>query len=176
MKTRTQALIVITLCSVFSSCGLMKPKAKNDESPERPESNLIGVVEMVNPEQRFVLIRTESRMSVAVGQEVTAVDAQGTESKLKVTPEKKPHYLTADIVEGDPKTGSLVMVRRSKDDPAKGPPKTSEMTTSADLVPLPIPPEQPPPLVQLVTTPIPQQAPAPELVPVSESALPPVVR
>lgn len=176
MKISAHALFVTTLCCVLSSCGLLKRQDKDDESSERSDSNLIGVVEMVNPEQRFVLIRTESRLSVAVGQEVTAVDAHGVESQLKVTPEKKPHYLTADIMEGDPQTGSLVMVRGSKIAPPKESPPSSEKPNTSDLVPLPIPPEQPPPLLQTGAQPIPPQGPVPEVVPVTEGSLPPVVR
>lgn len=183
MSPISRTLFAATLCLALVSCGLVKrfEKKKEADKPEKSESQVIGVIEMVNPEQRFVLIRTESRMTVAAGQEITAVDSAGVESKLKVTPEKKQHYLTADVLEGNPKTGHLVIHRTTAGSTTPVPPVAPPtQPSSTDLVPLPTVPEQPPPLPQalppITSSPIPAQPQAPPVEEPSVSSLPPVVR
>lgn len=183
MSPISRTLFAATLCLALVSCGLVKRfgKKKEADKPEKSESQVIGVIEMVNPEQRFVLIRTESRMTVAAGQEITAVDSAGVESKLKVTPEKKQHYLTADVLEGNPKTGHLVIHRRPVGAEIPTTPVTPPVQPSpSDLVPLPAVPDQPPPLPQslqpISASPIPAQPQPPAADEPSVSALPPVVR
>ena len=183
MSPISRTLFAATLCLALVSCGLVKRfgKKKEADKPEKSESQVIGVIEMVNPEQKFVLIRTESRMTVAAGQEITAVDSAGVESKLKVTPEKKQHYLTADVLEGNPKTGHLVIHRRPVGSEIPTTPVTPPVQPPpSDLVPLPALPDQPPPLPQslqpISASPIPAQPQPPPVEEPSVSSLPPVVR
>lgn len=91
---------------LLPGCSLFKKKPKPDTGPK---TTVVGVVEMVNPEQNYVLIRTEQPLGYGAGTELTVMDASGNESKLKLTPEKKGRFLTADIVSGQPQVASLVL-------------------------------------------------------------------
>lgn len=111
MRKFQPLLFGLTLLLLMPGCGLFKRKPKAPE--EAPKTVLIGVVEMVSPEQNYVLIRCEQMPDLAAGAELTALDATGTESKLKLTPERKNRYLTADIVQGSPRVANLVLYKRS---------------------------------------------------------------
>lgn len=76
------------------------------------QATLIGIIEMVNPEQNYVLIRCEPMPSLEPGAELIGLSATGARSKLILSPERKGHYLTADIKEGDPAVTNLVLVQR----------------------------------------------------------------
>lgn len=99
----------------LASCGLLKKKGpemvKGTENAAGGPTYLIGLVEMVNPEQKFVLIRTETKTTIPAGHLLTAIDATGARSTLKVSPENKQNFLTADITEGVPRIGNLVIYR-----------------------------------------------------------------
>lgn len=99
------------LCSCFIlSLVCLLPSCKSAKEPKKdPKVTLIGIVEMVNPEQNYVLIRCEQLLAIGPGTELTALDATGSISKLKLTPERKGRYLTADIVSGHPRVMNLVM-------------------------------------------------------------------
>lgn len=73
------------------------------------EVRLIGVVELVNPEQNYVLINCEQRLNIAAGTEIIAQNPDGSRAKLKVSPERKGTYITADILEGTPQLQDLVL-------------------------------------------------------------------
>jgi hypothetical protein len=107
-------ILACALLSLLGACSALKKKdglvEGSENSPEGP-TYLIGLVELVNPEQRFVLIRTEGAVKVPPGDQIIAIDATGAQSKLKVTPEKKQNFLTADILEGNPKVGNLIVHR-----------------------------------------------------------------
>lgn len=112
-------LFPLVLAVVLPGCGLFKKKEK--EKPAGPKTMLVGIVEMVNPEQNYVLIRCEVLPDFGAGTELVAVDATGTETKLKLTPERKGRYLTADILSGQPKVMNLVVRRTSGNEPLKVP-------------------------------------------------------
>lgn len=112
-------LFPLVLAVVLPGCGLFKKKEK--EKPAGPKTTLVGIVEMVNPEQNYVLIRCEVLPDFGAGTELVAVDATGAETKLKLTPERKGRYLTADILSGQPKVMNLVVRRTSGNEPLKVP-------------------------------------------------------
>lgn len=89
------------------SCASKKKTAKPEPSGK---STLIGIIEMVNPEQNYVLIRCEQLPSIAAGTELSALSSDGKKTKLVLTPERKGHYLTADIKEGNPEVSNLVLL------------------------------------------------------------------
>lgn len=99
------SLLLLTGCK-------SKPKAVDQPTGQ---ATLIGIIEMVNPEQNYVLIHCEPMPSLAPGTELIALSANGTKSKLLLTPEKKGYYVTADIKEGSPQIHNLVLVQRSGD-------------------------------------------------------------
>jgi hypothetical protein len=74
------------------------------------EAKVVGVIELVNPEQNYVLINCEQRLHIPAGTEVISQKADGSKTKLKVTPERKGNYITADIIEGSPDVRDLVLV------------------------------------------------------------------
>ena len=144
-------LTALLLGLALSSCGLLKrdkgPELVkgSENSPDGP-TYLVGLIELVNPEQRFVLIRTEGKVVVPAGRELVAIDATGAQSKLKVSPEKKQHFLTADITDGQPRVGNLVAYRPGK---AVTPPPTPALPANPDQPSAvstgPTPPVLPPP-------------------------------
>ncbi len=89
--------------------------SKNKEKKPEPtgQATLIGMIEMVNPEQNYVLIRCEPMPSLNAGAELIALSASGARSKLVLSPERKGHYLTADIKEGHPEVTNLVLLQRT---------------------------------------------------------------
>jgi hypothetical protein len=162
------------------------------------EAKLIGTIELVNPEQNYVLINCEQRLNIPAGTEIVSQNADGTKAKLKVTPERKGNYITADIKEGLPQVRDLVLYQIKPGD--LPPPTTSPTGTiegpavqltpvmQADVIPpLDVPfqpmapvkaPLGPPPLP---LQPVQPQAPAPVTPKVKEPAfdpggLPPAIR
>lgn len=97
-------------CLTGAGCSLFK---KDKPGEDAPLTLVIGTVRMVNPEQEYVLIRCEQLYNLAPGTEVTAVSPQGQAARLKLTPERKGWFWTADIVEGRPETGNLVYFRKN---------------------------------------------------------------
>lgn len=89
-----------------------KAKRKGGQVSSKEETVLVGVIEMINPEQNYVLIRCDQQHALAAGTELTAIDASGTQSRLMLTPERKGMHLTADIKEGAPKVANLVIYRK----------------------------------------------------------------
>ncbi|MES2594421.1 MAG: hypothetical protein V4662_03745 [Verrucomicrobiota bacterium] len=124
MLLLTGFLLVITGCK-------SKPKPKAEPTGQ---ATLIGIIEMVNPEQNYVLIRCEPMPSISPGTELIALSSTGTKSKLVLTPEKKGYYVTADIKEGRPEVHHLVLLQRSQapaTDPLITPPKTTVTPSAA---------------------------------------------
>ncbi|HEY1053096.1 MAG TPA: hypothetical protein VGE39_25170 [Prosthecobacter sp.] len=176
--------------------GLMSKKAAKNNK-KMGEVKVVGVVEMVNPEQNYVLINCEQRLNLAPGTEIIAQSADGTRVKLKVTPERKGNYITADIQEGVPQVRDLVVQQikpgelpaaNTMADPVSGPPVSLTPVMQADVIPpldapfqpiapgrpsAPVMPSPAPPLA------VPQAAPPPPAESEPEpdgTGLPPVIR
>lgn len=111
--------------AVLMSCGSLRKKGpeavKGTENAPGGPTYLIGLVELVNPEQKFVLIRTETKVAIPAGHSLIAIDATGAQTKLKVSPETKQNFLTADIADGTPRVGNLVIYRPGQQGTAAGP-------------------------------------------------------
>jgi hypothetical protein len=150
---------LLIMASLLSSCDLLKKK-----KPQQPmggpvgQATLIGMIEMVNPEQNYVVIRSDAPPSLAAGTELMGLSAEGNKSKLMLSPERKGFYLTADIKEGNPMVSDLVLLPRES------------LETKADSPPPPAtPPATPAPEPSL-----PQKAsPAPANSPTPPTATPP---
>jgi hypothetical protein len=105
-----------SLLALFIATSLVVGCAsKNKEKKPEPtgQATLIGMIEMVNPEQNYVLIRCEPMPALNAGAELIALSASGVRSKLVLSPERKGHYLTADIKEGHPEVTNLVLVQHT---------------------------------------------------------------
>jgi hypothetical protein len=147
MRRLFHAALALMTCLALPSCSLIGAGVRAFRSKKKPEAarddntvHMIGVVELVNPEQRFVLIRTHGKLSIAAGQEITAMDAGGTTTKLKVSPEKKQDFLIADIVDGNPRAGNLVVFKPVK---AAAPPASPSQPVGPGPPPV-LPPFEPP--------------------------------
>ncbi|MBB5033035.1 hypothetical protein [Prosthecobacter vanneervenii] len=185
------------LASKYAAAKLRSQKSALDKSIR--EAKVIGVIEMVNPEQNYVLINCEQQLDIPAGTEIISQGVNGTNGKLKVTPERKGNYITADIVEGTPQLRDLVVYKVDSSNvatqqaapAATGPAAPLTPIMQADVIPplnapfQPMAPVQPsaqpqmPPLRQM--PPVPAQAPAappqqPEEPAADLSKLPPVIR
>ena len=95
------------------------------------EAKVIGVIELVNPEQNYVLINCEQRVDIPAGTEIISQGVNGTDAKLKVTPERKGNYITADITQGTPQLRDLVVYQVK---PGESQPTPPAMTTATGAV------------------------------------------
>jgi hypothetical protein len=202
---RMRLLRVICLLPLLglSSCSYLLGKAAKmgmfDEALKKNnrtgEAKLIGTIELVNPEQNYVLINCEQRLNIPAGTEIVSQNADGTKAKLKVTPERKGNYITADIKEGVPQARDLVLYQIKPGDlpaPTVTPTGTIEGSAvkltpvmQADVIPpLDAPFQSMAPLQAPVNSPpppMPQPAPPPVAPKVPEpvfdpGGLPPAVR
>ncbi len=175
--------------------GMMpSPSKKSPEDKRIGQAKVIGVIELVNPEQNYVLINCEQRVDIPPGTEIISQGVNGSNAKLRVTPERKGNYITADITQGTPVVRDLVVYQvKSGEAPAATTmspagvvvPMTPVM--QADVIPplnapfQPIAPTQPAFVPAPAPQPRQQVAPPPSLPPANEPAadlskLPPVIR
>lgn len=102
---------------VLSGCGTVQKKllarkqaAEKAADAGQKKDMFIGVIESVNPEQKFVLIRLDRRLIVPAGTTLDVRSAEGQKSTLVVTPEHKLSFLSADITSGTPGVGDIVIL------------------------------------------------------------------
>ncbi|OYW73719.1 MAG: hypothetical protein B7Z37_20470 [Verrucomicrobia bacterium 12-59-8] len=113
--------------------GMMPSLSKKGAEDKRiGEAKVIGVIEMVNPEQNYVLINCEQRVDIPAGTEIISQGVNGSDAKLKVTPERKGNYITADITQGVPQVRDLVVYQVQRADA----PAPTVTTATGAVVPL----------------------------------------
>ena len=93
-------------CGTIAKIFHRKPKPVDTT----PHDVFIGTVEMVNPEQHFVLIHTSMHFKMEAGWKLETRPVNGSKSVLSITPEQKLNYLSADIAEGFPQRGEVVVL------------------------------------------------------------------
>ncbi|MDZ4405602.1 hypothetical protein [Prosthecobacter sp.] len=187
-------IICILVLLGLPSCSFLMGKAvgwklsskKLPADNRMGEAKLIGVIELVNPEQNYVLINCEQRLNIPAGTEIVSQGADGSKTKLKVTPERKGNYITADITEGTPQLRDIVLYKvKPGDVPAPAPATVSASGAVVPLTPVmqadvippldapfqPIAPLKPSPAPTQPPANLPTEEPAPDL-----SKLPPVIR
>ncbi len=160
-------LPLLTLILLITGCATKKKKTAEPTG----QATLIGMIEMVNPEQNYVLIRCEQMPNLGTGTELISVSADGKKTKLRLSPERKGHYITADIKEGRPTINSLVLLPAGVVLPPAPPPPPAPVAVptapprSPGLPELPfIPLDLPPATTKPVTTAIPvPEEPTPNL-------------
>ncbi len=100
----------------------MLNKLMSHENKKKPEEAskpvVIGMIDMVNPEQRFVLIRMATTLAIPPGTELSTTTQKGEAVKLKVSPEHKGSFLTADILSGNPERQNVVLYQPPGPQPA----------------------------------------------------------
>ena len=100
------ALVLLTHCA--SKDQPLKPVEGSEKTKDGP-TYLVGIIDFVNPDQKFVLFKAQPGISLPPGHTLTALDATGALSELVVTPERKDSHVTADIKSGQPRAGNLVV-------------------------------------------------------------------
>lgn len=110
MKRHAPRFCLLLICLAGMGCSLFRKEKPKDDTPRALH---IGTVQMVNPEQEYVLIRCEQLYNLPPGTEVTAISPEGKPALLKLTPERKGWFWTADIQEGSPETGHVVFYRKN---------------------------------------------------------------
>lgn len=180
----TRALfLALILPALMVSCGHLKGrKAKKEKPEENPsgQATLVGMVEMVNPEQDYVVIRTEAPVGYPAGTELIALGAGGNRSRVVLTPERKGLHLTADIKSGQPQVSNLVLYYPPA--PTEPTPAPTPTPTSPATPPAPTPAMSPdasaaapvPGLPPLPTQPGLPAAPSPTMPPQPLPSAPPV--
>ena len=121
LRLMTRLFLIAASFGLLASCQTLqkltehKPD-KDDKKPE-PGQVMIGKIDMINPDQHFVLIRTLANMMIEPGTELVSTNSQGQTGKLKVTPEHKGSFLAADIVSGSPQKQDMVMFKATSTAP-----------------------------------------------------------
>lgn len=141
-------MLSIPACSYLAGNILRKPLKKFQDS-HMGQAVLIGSIEMVNPEQNYVLIHCDSRPMLNAGVELIALDANGQQSKLVVTPERKDNYLTADIKEGMPSVGNLALQKIHASDTLSIVPSAPLAQPNNAAKPIESPIARPPPIPEI---------------------------
>ncbi|MDF1753254.1 MAG: hypothetical protein P1U89_10800 [Verrucomicrobiales bacterium] len=116
---------VLTGCKTTPAAKFAEGKDKKAAQNQKaePEKKLpvaqsfqisIGTVHMVDQVGKFVLVKSNRATSLEPGTEIVSYgpDSRVT-SNLKVSPARKGAYLTADLVQGTPSVGDIVMMVHS---------------------------------------------------------------
>lgn len=166
----TRLFLLASVC-LLASCQTLKNltshKPKKDDDKKDVGQLMVGTIDLVNPEQHFVLIRTIAHLVLPAGTELSSTNSLGQTTKLKVTPEHKGTYLAADIVSGSPQSQDTVMYQPTSTAPPalNGQRPVRGGVTDLPIQPLPAPaPYQPPtgePASSEFLRPIPPQPPLP---------------
>ena len=102
----------LSSCSTFSRFipGGKKNKADDEKADTVKRERFIGLIELANPEQHFVLIRTEGNIALAPGTKLETRPQIGASTVLVVTPERKQSFISADVSHGFPQRGQPVVL------------------------------------------------------------------
>ena len=153
-------LLVLTSCGVLQK--LAKPKPKKPTAEKEHADMVIGTIEQVNPDQRYVLIHAGAHLMLAAGTSLYSTGAGGVVTKLKVTGERKGAFLAADIVAGNPQRKDNVMFHPTstdadalgKEQPVPGGVENIPTTTGAPApFPFPVPNQESVPAPASTTSP-----------------------
>jgi len=94
------------------------------EKAEAPAMRVVGEIVSVHPGEQFVLVKRFLQTEVFGKSDLIAsVSPEGRTSSLALTGEKLGRFYAADIQDGQPAKGDLVVVRRTdeRDPPAESP-------------------------------------------------------
>lgn len=148
MELFARLLLVSTLVGGLCQCAAMKKlgtkgkktEAQTEDAKPKTRTLLVGTVELVNPEQQYVLILRDPSMIIPAGTVLTCLDSTGTTSKIVTTPEQKGNYIAADIQQGSPRLKNLVLhvVDESAESFVGIPPQTTTPGLPPGIEPLPL--------------------------------------
>ena len=127
-------LLLVLLLTGLCGCGLLRRRGKGPQQPTGPQVLEVGVVDMVNDVQDFVIIHAPGRVTLKPGTVLDVMSADGPKAKLKLTPERKGSYLTADVVSGVPTKGDPVIWQETPAVSTPAPPsEPSPIAATPDL-------------------------------------------
>ncbi|MFZ4682175.1 MAG: hypothetical protein ACOYMS_06715 [Terrimicrobiaceae bacterium] len=86
--------------------GMLFPKKAGPPQAQPPQ--LVGVIKMVNTEDRFVLIDAVSSQGTEAGALLVCIMNQQETANLRMSSLKNPPFLIADIASGTPSPGDRV--------------------------------------------------------------------
>jgi len=100
---------MLTFLFLLAACASLP--TKRAEGPARPRTILVGEVTIVDEVGQFVLVDLASNLYVpAPGIALRSINAAGeTTAHLKAAPERKRPFIAADVVDGRPAVGDLVV-------------------------------------------------------------------
>jgi hypothetical protein len=79
-------------------------------TPAREAEVDVGEIALVDLKRRFVLIDLQSNLYIPPpGATLRSKSASGKIARLRVGPEQKRPFVAADIIDGEPETGDLVL-------------------------------------------------------------------
>jgi hypothetical protein len=102
------SLVICAICLCLcagAACASRKPKP---QGPPQPTHRLVGTIVMVNEEQKFVLIDTDTAEASEDGTALKSFSNGAETGVLTVSPEHRPPFMIADIVSGTPQKGDQV--------------------------------------------------------------------
>jgi hypothetical protein len=88
-------------------------EAKGPEEVRAPPMRTIGEIVSVHPDENFVLVKRFLQAGAFGSEMIASVSPEGTTSSLILTGEKLGRLYAADIKEGKPSRGDLVVIRRT---------------------------------------------------------------
>ncbi len=112
-RTSRALLLLLILPVMLGGCKLLpkwlvrKPKPVKETAAK---DVYVGSIEMVNLEHRFVLVQTNMKLNLQPGWKLETRPVSGIRSVLTVSPEQKLNFLSADIAEGYPQKGEIVVL------------------------------------------------------------------
>ena len=74
-----------------------------------PVHNMVGTIVSVNETGNYVLIDTGGVVTATKGTALKCFEGEQQTAILTVSPEQRPPFMIADIVQGTPKNGDRVM-------------------------------------------------------------------
>jgi hypothetical protein len=139
-----RVLLIVLVSGVLANCGLLgktfakdgKDDTKKEESAEAelPPVRLVGEIASLHREEGFVLIHRYAQGNFGKDGLLSSMSPDGTTASLRLTGERLGRYFAADIQEGSPSQGDLVIARRlpaeavAPSSPVPEMPKTNENT------------------------------------------------
>lgn len=94
----------------------------------------VGSIHMIDPEGRFVLIRSSRTFQVDSGTRMTSYSGDGTITGIfEVSPARKGAFLTADILQGTPRSGEQVLMDYAKPSMPGAPQQQAQIGSDSEV-------------------------------------------
>ena len=109
MTTALRGLLLLAVLWGCCACSWMRKRPK----AAGPAFSTIGRIELVQPEQQFVLIRCEPAPLISAGTKLWALAPDGRRLELRLGSERKGYYFVADVIGELPALGDSVLLEAS---------------------------------------------------------------